>query len=357
MRVVIFVEFLYYEWHISLVLTHPFINLQCITLYLFRYNFGVRFCDLIDPETAPGLRQTLSCLMMDACTGKVCSMQRVATLGGRWDLSSAANRFFNGPLGASHGGDNGSALFLSPNAFPAVVAVNDGARRGLKLLNRAGRDNSVKDRTVTRIAIFATNLWRTINGESLDKSKYNFVVGGVCAYDSHLRSSLLALLQWIWPKGCIAVLRVQSWKSHEGTQRYKDLGAHHVMKMTDEERQAAGLEDALCEPLRTIVSTEVHRQEWRHTMAQAAYKHRKQLQKQEKQQQQQQQQQTSKPPLNDPNNKQGIGEPLPIVRKDTAWKLGGWVASTAQQRRAKGADGGTAVTKIRLTVKSGENNS
>ena len=92
-------------------------------------------------------------------------------------------------------------------------------------------------------------------------------------------------------------------------------------------------------------------------MAQAAYKHRKQLQKQEKQQQQQQQQQTSKPPINDPNNKHGIGEPLPIVRKDTAWKLGGWVASTAQQRRAKGADGGTAVTKIRLTVKSGENNS
>jgi hypothetical protein len=32
--------------------------------------------------------------------------------------------------------------------------------------------------------------------------------------------------------------------------------------------------------------------------------------------------------------------------------LGGWVASTAQQRRSQGADGGSAVTKIRLMVKN-----
>ena len=47
-----------------------------------------------------------------------------------------------------------------------------------------------------------------------------------------------------------------------------------------------------------------------------------------------------------------VGQPLPIVKKDAAWKSGGWVASTAHQRRAQGADGGSAVTKIRLMVKS-----
>ena len=47
-----------------------------------------------------------------------------------------------------------------------------------------------------------------------------------------------------------------------------------------------------------------------------------------------------------------VGQPLPIVKKDAGWKLGGWVASTAQQRRSQGADGGQAVTKIRLNVKS-----
>jgi len=41
------------------------------------------------------------------------------------------------------------------------------------------------------------------------------------------------------------------------------------------------------------------------------------------------------------------GLPLPTAEKDSAWKLSGWVASTAQQRRAQGADGGGAVTKIR----------
>ena len=46
------------------------------------------------------------------------------------------------------------------------------------------------------------------------------------------------------------------------------------------------------------------------------------------------------------------GQPLPIVKKDGAWRLGGWVASTAQQRRSQGADGGSAVTKIRLMVKN-----
>ena len=53
-----------------------------------------------------------------------------------------------------------------------------------------------------------------------------------------------------------------------------------------------------------------------------------------------------------------VGQPLPIIEKDAAWKMGGWVASTAHQRRSQGADGGSVVTKIRLMVKSsnvGEN--
>ena len=209
-------------------------------------------------------------------------------------------------------------------------------------------------------------LWRTINGESSSSTYHpskKVGIPGVCAYDGHLRASLLALLQWIWPKGCIAVLRVQSWKSHEGTQRYRDLGAHRVMKISDEERQAAGLEDASCEPLRQIVSNEILRQEWRGTMASAAYKQHKRNNHNKEQ--------IDHPPTSsntttknnsgatilpdDPNHKnKGIGQPLPIIKKDMAWKLGGWIASTAQQRRAKGSDGGTAVTKIRLTVKSND---
>ena len=47
-----------------------------------------------------------------------------------------------------------------------------------------------------------------------------------------------------------------------------------------------------------------------------------------------------------------VGQSLPVVEKDAAWRLGGWVASTGQQRRNQGADGGSAVTKIRLMVKN-----
>ena len=48
----------------------------------------------------------------------------------------------------------------------------------------------------------------------------------------------------------------------------------------------------------------------------------------------------------------GIGQPLPPIQRDTAFKQGGWTASAAQQRRALALDGGTAVTKVRLKVKS-----
>lgn len=74
--------------------------------------------------------------MTDACTGKVCSTQRVGAIAGRNDLINATARFMNGPLGASHGGDNGSAMLVavSSGGFPSANAVNDGARRGLRLL-------------------------------------------------------------------------------------------------------------------------------------------------------------------------------------------------------------------------------
>jgi len=51
-------------------------------------------------------------------------------------------------------------------------------------------------------------------------------------------------------------------------------------------------------------------------------------------------------------NDQGTEQPLPPVKRDNAFKQGGWIASSAQQRRASALDGGTFVTKLRLKVGS-----
>ncbi len=284
--------------------------------------------------------------MMDACTGKVCSMQRVGAVAGRNDLISSMARFLNGPLGASHGGDNGSALLMSvsPGTFPAASAVNDGARRGLRLLSRAGHPReTVSHSMVVRVARFGTRLWRTINGEPADPppsfSNTN-VPTGVCTYDGALRCSLLALWQWIWPKGCFAVLQVQAWKAQENTPRYIELGAHHVMKITDEEKAAATAEEASLSDINRLVNVELDRQVWRGEMAQKAYEVFKSSKK-------------STTPMQDmAAAEQGIGQPLPPIQRDAAFKQGGWIASAAQQRRALALDGGTAVTKLRLTVKN-----
>ncbi|KAL7553517.1 hypothetical protein ACHAWF_016790, partial [Thalassiosira exigua] len=85
---------------------------------------------LLEPMTSSGLRLTLALLMMDACTGKVCSLQRVGSFCGQNRLVTSGSRFMNGPLGASCGGDNGSALLMtvSESTYPAANAVNDGAR-------------------------------------------------------------------------------------------------------------------------------------------------------------------------------------------------------------------------------------
>lgn len=153
--------------------------------------------------------------MMDACTGRICSLQRVGSFCGQNGLCGSGTRFMNGPLGASCGGDNGGSLLLTITDFtyPAANAVNDGARRGLRLM----KDNSIKSKdysvqTVSRVAKFATRLWRTINGElaspPLEDSSAEPV--GVCAHNNHLRCTLVGLYQWIWPRTCWQVVRAQS---------------------------------------------------------------------------------------------------------------------------------------------------
>jgi hypothetical protein len=308
---------------------------------------------IIEPTTSPGLKQTLASLMYDACTGKICSTQRVAIMARYNNLIDSGNRFFNGPLGSGYGSEYGASIhtLVSEQSMPAANAVNNGARRGLRFLKQAGKPsqgNLASEENLVRVAKFATDLWRTINGElggiELSSSGDQYVtipittaVDGICAHDGVLRCSLLSLWQWLWPKGCIAVLRVQSWKEHEGTSRYKALGADEVMKIEDDEKEAAMVEDSLCNDLRQIISSEIDRQNWRGQMAAVR---REEL--------------VSSKDLT--ANIQGLNYPLHIVQRDEAWKQGAWVASTASQRRGKGVDGGStvSVTKLRLTVKGNE---
>ncbi len=302
-----------------------------------------------EPTTSPGLKQTLALLMLDACTGKICSTHRVAMVSRENDLIAVGSKLYNGPLGASYGTDNGASLHttVSKSLMPAADAVNDGARRGLRLLKQAGvTDQKIPEATVVRVARFATQLWRTLNGElgGIEKFKSNggdttpitSAVDGICAHDGYLRCIILSLWQWIWPKGAIAVLRVQSWKEHEGTARYKNLRADEVMKIEDSEKNAVSAEESACAGLHKIINNEIERQRWRGEMAK---KRREEIV-------------TSKDSV---TNTQGVNCPLHVVQKDLAWKHGGWVASAAQQRRHKGADGGSsvAVTKFRLSMNKG----
>jgi hypothetical protein len=297
---------------------------------------------IVEPSTSSGLRLTLALLMMDACTGRVCSLQRVGSFCGNRSLSRSGSRFMNGPLGASSGGDNGSALLLtvSDSTYPAATAVNNGARIGLRLL-RDGRDGKYSNQIVVRVATFATRLWRTINGEKYSpKHKHITEPFGVCAFDSHLRCTLVSLWQWLWPKHCYQLMRAQSWHAMEGTPHYVAMGLDNVLKQTAEEKEATAKEDDLLAPLAQVVEGEIDKQKWRGEMAGKAY---------------------------DYNARDGkswvkgeskaaiaaeIGQPLPVVSKDAAWKLGGWVASTATQRRAVGVDGGAQVRSLKLNIGS-----
>jgi hypothetical protein len=266
--------------------------------------------------------------MLDACTGKVGLNHRVANLTTSNDLISGGTRLLNGPLGASYGNDVGNTIFTSVSelSLPAANAVNEGARRGMRVLRTAGKSippdrlNQKKppcEKTVVQVATFATSLWRTINGElggsyfqdDLTINAVSSTVDGVCAFDGYLRCSLLALWQCIWPNNkngnglCVAVQRVQSWRAHSGSQRYKDLGAEKVMNVEDDERLSADIAFESNESIRNIVVSEIDRQRWRGEMA-------KKL----------------KDSINvskDPTaSSQGLNLPLDTVDKDDAWRLG-----------------------------------
>ena len=45
-----------------------------------------------------------------------------------------------------------------------------------------------------------------------------------------------------------------------------------------------------------------------------------------------------------------IGESLPPITRDAAFKAGGWIASSAQQRRKAILDGGVSISKIRARL-------
>ena len=318
--------------------------------------FNISFTFRVDERTSLSLKQTLALIMMDSCTGKVCSMQRVGAIAGRNDLVSSLARFYLGPLGACHGGDNGSAAITAVSAmtFPAASAVNDGARRGMRLLSRAGHPSSqFRQEAVVRVAIFATRLWRTINGEPADllspvdekSPRQQYPLLGVCAYNGMLRCSLLALWQWIWPKGCYALLQVQSWGAHENTLHYRNIGAHHVMKISDAEKVAATAEENSLSELNQYVELERDRQVWRGEMTQKAYDIHTASSKGSQSSNNLSQDLLA---ISTAAAEKGIGQPLPPITRDAAFKQGGWIASAAQQRRALALDGGTAVTKLRL---------
>lgn len=244
-----------------------------------------------------------------------------------------------GPLGPSCGGDNGSALLLTVSDFtyPAANAVNNGARIGLKLLKDNCKDGKYSSQAVVRVASFASRLWRTINGEKCTPSQpsnsdHNPSESvGVCAHDSHLRCTLISLWQWLWPKYCFQLMRAQSWHAMEGTPQYKAMGLNNVLKETVEEREATTKEDEVLKPLALIVDNEIDRQTWRGEMAAKAYEYFKRDNK---------------------TSQAEIGQPLPVIEKDASWKLGGWVASTAQQRRAQNLDWGAAVSRINVKLSS-----
>ena len=264
--------------------------------------------------------------MMDACTGKICSLQRVGCFSGQGRLCGQGARFTNGPLGSSCGGDNGSSMLLTvaDSTLPAANAVNDGARRGLRSLKDPCKDGI--NQTQARVARFASRLWRTMNGEAVNSDSPLSNTVGICAHDSQLRCQLVALWQWIWPRHCYQVMRSQSLHAMDGTQQYFALGMDQVIKTTVEERNAAALDDQALAELGKAVDEEIDKQKWRGEMASESYSNCKK------------------------EDMTGVGQPLPLVKKDDAWRLGGWVASTSQQRRTQGADGGSAVTKIRLLV-------
>lgn len=178
--------------------------------------------------------------------------------------------------------------------MPASEAVNNGARRGMRLISRAGKDSTEYPKDlVVRVGKFAKDLWESMMGK-LENGQYS-----VCSFDGELRCSLLALWQWIWPRECYAMNAVAPGPTLKAEKYLVDIGR--------------------------CVEKERDRQVWRGEMAGKFYENAKQ-----------------------PTAPSSVGIPLPPVARDTAFRLGGWIASAAQQRRRDLLDGGTAVKKIRL---------
>jgi hypothetical protein len=208
-------------------------------------------------------------------------------------------------------------------------------------VGRAGHPKESVDKSIiVRVARFATRLWRTINGDPPEPSYLDEEpVTGICSFDGALRCSLLALWQLIWPRGCFSVLQVQDWKSDEHTKTYSDLGAQLVMQISENEKAAATAEESSLADINRLVDVELERQAWRGEMAKKAYD----MYKASK---------GSNVVQDVAAAEQGIGQPLPPIQRDAAFKQGGWIASAAQQRRALALDGGIAVTKLRLNLPS-----
>ena len=295
---------------------------------------------------SPGLRHTLSSIMIDVCSGLICSMPRVAAVGGRNDLVPSICRQVCGPLGAGYGGDNGSALIMTITelTYPAAHAVNHGALEGLRMLKNCGKDGYVySEKAIIRVAKFATKLWRTMNGEMGIDPVYNPMRNenglmyveptGICAFDGHLRVSLLSFWQKIWPKECYAILQVQAWRDKRG------MVVKDVLKIDRNELEDIRADEKELEVLNSVVESEVGRQKWRGEMATKAYNYWSK---------------DGKRGLKDLSGaaSQGLGHPLPPIEKDKAWKMGGWSASSAQQRRKMALDGGTAINRIRAKMKN-----
>ena len=113
----------------------------------------------------------------------------------------------------------------------------------------------------------------------------------------------------------------------------------HVMKTSDEERAAALAEETALDGINRLVNVELDRQKWRGEMCSKRYEFSKA---------------GGKGTVDAGAAEQGIGQPLPPIQRDNAFKSGGWIASAAHQRRALALDGGTAVPKLRLTVKGSD---
>ena len=261
-------------------------------------------------------------------------MHRVAVLSSGYDIPVSGARLFDGPLGASQGGDIGSSVLtmVSEKCNPAASSVNDGARIGLRLLKIAGssRDKEHTPDVIVRVGKFATRLWRTINGDTNTAGET-----GMCSRHGSLRVALLCLWDWIWPSGCPAVAQIQTWRQNELSDHYKRIDTDKVMKTSEEEKKAAMMEDIAIGDFKRILDIELDRQNWREEMSSKAYERS-----------------SRENPADSTSISHGLGVPLPLVVRDESWRLGNWSASAAHQRRVKGLDGGAAISKVRLKISS-----